>query len=741
MTRAALVPVYTEVPTMGLDGRGVLSGARAPLPTDGRIGDFWLDTASKKLYGAKTAAGWPDRGLIRGASGWTPLERIVADGSRQVVEIYDWTGGEGTKPAVGYKTASGAVSADIEDGADVRGAEGPQALINGLDAGDDDLTLESLTATAESTGDNEKQPLKNVLGAAGALPFDTVAAASALEIPKSVKTVWINGATADEGGPGHLRRRVNVEPTSGPKHRSADRFTADGGTDSANGGWWRVVDGVSWPRGPGIIRSAQDIARNGWALFDFIDPSKHSNIRDGSDVSDLTIALQSAIDSGEELKAGRGKYHMSGVDVPTKTRLRGDGRDKVTFILANGSNRSAFKIPMTDVGAGDFEQPLFEDFFLDANGNNQTGTSHGIELPSATFGLGDGYGSSITANRIQVESAKSSAFWSGTNRNTGIVNDCIFRYSLSDVLVLNGYDWNFKGGCVGGSGIGTAATGNTVTIGAGGAIAFLGTNIFSAPEIGVAISGFVNSYVHLLGCSLDLHGREALAASGATGQSVVVSGGRIGSNSKEGANTYPHVRFSNTGDGNAILGTVFERGDPAAKHLVEFQGACKPIGWRGLYGVGGEAPYATSLTNDFTKLKFAGSNDAGWFGPLSVDSAGVGYGDQILMKIEAELLQIYKATRFQAETPRIWLQETDAAANSGRYMLDVDAGELRLFLVDDAETTFVKVLSLTRSGTALGRLGLNVTGGKFALPGLPTSATGLSSGDLWNDAGTIKIVP
>jgi len=31
--------------------------------------------------------------------------------------------------------------------------------------------------------------------------------------------------------------------------------------------------------------------------------------------------------------------------------------------------------------------------------------------------------------------------------------------------------------------------------------------------------------------------------------------------------------------------------------------------------------------------------------------------------------------------------------------------------------------------------------GVINMSGMPTSSAGLSSGDLWNDAGTIKIVP
>ena len=498
---------------------------------------------------------------------------------------------------------------------------------------------------------------------------------------------------------------------------------------------------ATWTRGPGIIRSAQDIARNGWTLLDFIDTTKHSGIRDQTDTTDLTTSIQGAFDSGEELKATRGRYFISGVDISSRARMRGDGKDKVKFVLANGSNRSAFKLPLTDTAIGDFEQPLLENFFLDANGNAQSGTSYGIELPNAGFDLGTSYGSAVTMNGVQVESAKSGCLFSGTNRGAGFINDCIFRYSLSDVVTLNGYDWRIKGGDIGGSGVGGAATGNCLTVASGGALTLLGVNIFNAPEIGVAVSPLVNNFVDVIGCSLDQHGYEGLAASYTAGQRVSIIGGRVGSNSKAGANTYSHVRFTNNAGGHAILGTLFERGSPVAKHIVEFQGTCEPILFGAVYPTDATAPYQTSVTNDLTKLKFAGTGGGGWLGTMSDGSISLGVGSNEVLKAEAAQLLLYKALRMQAASPRLWLQETDAAANSGRYMTDIEAGELRGFLSDDAESSFYQWLSLTRSGTALGRLKLNVTGGKLAFTGLPTSSSGLSSGDVWNDSGTLKIVP
>lgn len=60
----------------------------------------------------------------RGYNGWSPMIRTIQDGERRVQEVYDWTGGQGAKPAVtGYIGATGLVQ-DIALATDVRGDKG-----------------------------------------------------------------------------------------------------------------------------------------------------------------------------------------------------------------------------------------------------------------------------------------------------------------------------------------------------------------------------------------------------------------------------------------------------------------------------------------------------------------------------------------------------------------------------------------------------------------------------------------
>lgn len=66
-------------------------------------------------------------GELSADDGWSPLIRSASDGARRVMEIYDWTGGTGTKPGTGYISATG-LTATIGDAVDYRGVQGIQGI-------------------------------------------------------------------------------------------------------------------------------------------------------------------------------------------------------------------------------------------------------------------------------------------------------------------------------------------------------------------------------------------------------------------------------------------------------------------------------------------------------------------------------------------------------------------------------------------------------------------------------------
>ena len=84
--------------------------------------------AASRYYRPQAVAfdAWGPSVGIKGGDGWTPLISLVNDAGREVVYVYDWTGGDGIapKPGIGYVGRYGIVS-NIADGVSIRGPVGP----------------------------------------------------------------------------------------------------------------------------------------------------------------------------------------------------------------------------------------------------------------------------------------------------------------------------------------------------------------------------------------------------------------------------------------------------------------------------------------------------------------------------------------------------------------------------------------------------------------------------------------
>jgi len=59
-----------------------------------------------------------------GTNGWSPVLAVVSDGERRVLQVADWQGGTGTKPATGLYVGTTGLVALIANAVDVRGATG-----------------------------------------------------------------------------------------------------------------------------------------------------------------------------------------------------------------------------------------------------------------------------------------------------------------------------------------------------------------------------------------------------------------------------------------------------------------------------------------------------------------------------------------------------------------------------------------------------------------------------------------
>lgn len=98
-----------------------------------------------------------------GNKGWSPVFAVVTDGARRVLQVDDWVGGEGPKPATGsYVGATGLVGT-IGEAVDIRGPAGAgDGDVNGPISSTDNAiprfdgitgkTLKSSTATLDDTG-------------------------------------------------------------------------------------------------------------------------------------------------------------------------------------------------------------------------------------------------------------------------------------------------------------------------------------------------------------------------------------------------------------------------------------------------------------------------------------------------------------------------------------------------------------------------------------------------------------
>jgi hypothetical protein len=89
---------------VGTNGNTVKSGAGAPLSTQGVIGDFWIDTTSKVLFGPKTVSGWS----LPGTSMIGPVGATGVRGPQGSNGNTGATGAQGPQGQIGATGATGA---------------------------------------------------------------------------------------------------------------------------------------------------------------------------------------------------------------------------------------------------------------------------------------------------------------------------------------------------------------------------------------------------------------------------------------------------------------------------------------------------------------------------------------------------------------------------------------------------------------------------------------------------------
>jgi hypothetical protein len=95
------------------------------------------------------------------------------------------------------------------------------------------------------------------------------------------------------------------------------------------------------------------------SLFEFINPALHTNIQNGTDTTDLTASIQSAVDSGENIFMPIGRYKVTDrIQLNNGQIFQGAGRTKSRFWIRSDFNLSATGV--VRLGTGEPGALLFD---------------------------------------------------------------------------------------------------------------------------------------------------------------------------------------------------------------------------------------------------------------------------------------------------------------------------------------------------------------------------------------------
>jgi hypothetical protein len=213
----------------------VTDGARRVLQVSDWTGGAGAKPATGQYIGASgltstigDAVDIRGAGGINGNDGWTPIFAVVTDGERRVLQVVDWTGSTGTKPTTGLYVGSDGLKVNIADGVDIRGATGPAG--SGGGGGTTGRTL--LTGFAVIPFDKEYYYSHEMAG--------PVEISVNTTLPRSI--------------PNNTILYVKANGTDKPTFKSSDNFSIlfDGWNNTA-GEWNRIL--LEWsPQGNPVVQ-------------------------------------------------------------------------------------------------------------------------------------------------------------------------------------------------------------------------------------------------------------------------------------------------------------------------------------------------------------------------------------------------------------------------------------------------------------------------------------------------------
>ena len=109
----------------GANGKDGINGTNGLSAYQIAVSNGFIGTEQQWIVSLKGATGATG---ASGANGWTPSLRTEVRGTDELVlRIVDWTGGSGTKPAVGYLSSTGIVT-NASNASNIRGTQGLQGV-------------------------------------------------------------------------------------------------------------------------------------------------------------------------------------------------------------------------------------------------------------------------------------------------------------------------------------------------------------------------------------------------------------------------------------------------------------------------------------------------------------------------------------------------------------------------------------------------------------------------------------
>jgi hypothetical protein len=502
-----------------------------------------------------------------------------------------------------------------------------------------------------------------------------------------------------------------------------------------------------------------------------------------------------------KMKFGSGVYRFTNTTIYGGAFIEGMGRDATDFRPVAG-NTGAF---LTDLhaGAGDPYQGTpthLKDLRL--RGNTTDGVNSSLLFVPAASGWPNEYGLAPMLTDVGIEG--DTASWT-TNQGLGLVimggrYNCkairlFARYLRHNMVLEDNFDHHFIACQF------VASVSHNVVLTrvqftkfvqshvSGAAMQLSGTQL--ADNIIILNSGNIS----LVQCSLDRGGRYAVNATSTLGPrgdmpiTVIDCVFSVGASRTIGQPKRAYIYVNGAVYLSVINPSTADYGEwppevgyvkPPHFIFIEDNANERPVNLTHMYFEPGFEPWATALTNKPARMRFAGSAQTGLAGVAG--AADMSQMDMVVNALAGEVAQrwgigfssFFVSLFLQNTLPRLgFLPSTGGTANRRGWMMDVQAGsrEMRIAPANDAgdivetgivmrravSADWIDAMVLTMLTASRGAEGGTVLlepteadasfqlrgngAGRLLITDLPTSAAGLPSGTLWNDAGTPRISP